>query len=144
MKYIEKSRGQPLKVLPVKDKHGNVLFSIKYYLLFVASGEQSEPIYIIADDNMGEEDIDIYKVPELAVHTNLESTGYVVFCKSRACNKAFYKWFNKDILLPFIDVLRAKCIPDDARSVACFQLDGESTQIDINYANQENHSDAML
>ena len=98
VKYIEKINGAPLKVLPVKDNNGGVLFTIKYYLLIGAAGEQSDPIFIIADDNMGPEDIDAHKIPELAVHTHPDSTAYVVFCKTRCCNAAFYKWFVVDVL----------------------------------------------
>ena len=55
----------------------------------------------------------------------------MVFCKSRSCNSAFYKWLHQEILLPFIKALRKKYTPDDLESLACFQLDGESTQIGI-------------
>lgn len=131
VKYLEKLNGRPLKVLPVKDSEGHGLFTIKYYLLITAGGDQADPIYIIADDKMGENDIDIHEIKQLSVNSGIDSTAWVVFCKSRACNAAFYKWFNESILLPFIQALRKKYTPNDLSSPACFQLDGESTQIDI-------------
>ncbi len=66
-KYIEKINGAPLKILPVKDNTGGVLFTIKYYVLIGAGGDQAEPVYIIANDSMGPDEIDVHKVSNLAL-----------------------------------------------------------------------------
>jgi hypothetical protein len=61
---------------------------------------------IIADDQMGPEEIDIHEVKGLSIGTEIEGFGYVVFTKTRATNKAFYRWFLKVLFTPRIVRLR--------------------------------------
>jgi hypothetical protein len=54
--------------------------------------------------------------------------GYVVVCKSRAGCESFFKWFNENVLVPFVkDIRRNNNLPDN--STAWYQLDGEDVQI---------------
>lgn len=56
-----------------------------------AGGFTADPIYILADNNMQKQDFDVYAVPGLHGNTGMVGTGYVVFCKTRCCNQAFYE-----------------------------------------------------
>jgi hypothetical protein len=67
VKYVKSEEHQdydrPFKVMPkTKDGGGGMAFFIKYYLLMSASGFTADPIFIIAYDNMGPEEIDVYTV----------------------------------------------------------------------------------
>ena len=74
-------------------------------MLITASGLiMGPPIYMIADEGMEKEAIDVVKVRGLGPNT---ATGSIVFVKNRACNRAFYKWFITTILVSFVDHSRA-------------------------------------
>ena len=130
VKYCGKRGTQPLKVQPIKQNNGIVKYSIKYLLLISAAGYQADPVYILADDNMGLNDLDVQRVAGLGIGTDIGNSGYVVFCKTRCCNIAFYDWFNRYILLPFIEKIKENFGIDEA-APAWFQLDGEPEQIAI-------------
>ena len=83
-------RGTPLKVLPVKGSSLTAFF-VKFYLCINATGASAPPVYIVADDNMKEGDIDCHEVPGLGIGTEVTSSGYIVFAKTRAVNEAFYR-----------------------------------------------------
>ena len=60
LKYIGKRGTKALKEEPRKENCGIVKYSIKYLLLISAAGYQSDPVYILADDFMGAEDLDVH------------------------------------------------------------------------------------
>jgi hypothetical protein len=122
VKYItadknKKLTGGPLKVLPSKYNAGITAFFIKPYMLVSAAGHASNPVYVIADMTMNEEEIAVHEVKGLSIPNGLNSTGWVVMCKTRGCNLEF---FITDTRLHYD-------LPLD--SVAWFQLDGEAIQI---------------
>jgi hypothetical protein len=120
-----------LKVLPDPKNKRQLAYYIKYYLLIDAEGTRGDPIYILANELMGVEEIDVYEVRELASSTSRHDTAYVVFMHSRVPNKAFYRWFNKDVLIPFVEDQRSKLKEDAPNKVALFTLDGENNQIEV-------------
>jgi hypothetical protein len=129
VKFITKDEG-PLKILPHSKDAGITKYTIKYFCLMSASGCIANPIYIIQDDKMKEDLIDVHEVKGLGVHTGANNKGYVVFCQSRSCNLNFYKWFNENVLTEFIIELKdSENLSKDA--VTWFQLDGEGKQIEI-------------
>ena len=105
MKYVDDNL--PLKVGPQTKNSGITAYFIKYYMLMSASGFVGPPVYVIADDNMNNLDIDVYSVPDLSLSVDAEK-AYLVFCKSRACNYKFYDWFNSTILFNFIDSIKKR------------------------------------
>jgi hypothetical protein len=120
----------PLKVLPEKSDAGITAFFIKYYMLMSAAGYAANPVYVLADDSMDEDEIDVHEVKGLSVSPTLGGTGYLVFSKTRGCNLAFYKWYNEKFLIPFTEATRDHFdLPAD--ETAWFQLDGEPIQIKI-------------
>ena len=92
VKYKERKKDKPLKVLP-QEGDGGMKYSIKYYALISAGGYACDPIYVIANKSMNEDDCDIHEVQNLGISTGVESKGYVVFCKSRLGNARFFDWF---------------------------------------------------
>lgn len=85
-------------------------------------------MFVVADENMKKEDIDVHEVSGLGIGTHIGAKGYIVICDTRQCNVAFYRWFNKTILIPTVNELRrVHELPEDA--VAWYQLDGEEIQI---------------
>jgi hypothetical protein len=146
VKYDENSIGdkgsRSLKTTNSKKKdEGIIKYFVKYYLIISAVGMVSDPIYMLADDNMDEEEFRVYEIAMLGTGHNLkENRGYVVFTKTRAANTKFYKWMNEKVLFPFISDLRKAFATDIAEGGYCeeawFQLDGEAIQIDI-YKSQQ-------
>ena len=127
VKYIGKRNGS-LKVQPEKQSGGISQYSIKFMMLICAGGHQGPPIYIIADDKMNEEELDLYKVPGMGIGNAVGDCGYIVFCKSRCCNMNFFVWLNTEILIPWIyEIKKIYNLADDA--LTFLQLDGEPVQI---------------
>lgn len=79
---------------------------------------------------MDEEECEVYPIAGLGWGLELGQKGFVVFCKTRACNVKFYKWFMNDIYVPFVRQLRlhGELAPD---APAYFSLDGEPDQIEM-------------
>ena len=120
-------RGSPLKVLPVKGSSLTAFF-VKFYLCMNATGTTAPPIYIVSDANMKEGEIDHYEVPGLGIGTEVDSSGYIVFAKTRSVNESFYRWWFHSIYVPFLLKLRKRYeLNDDIPSY--FTLDGEDVQI---------------
>ena len=57
-----------------------------------ATGVTVPPVYIVADANMKEGEIDCHEVPGLGIGTEVNSSGYIVFGKTKSVNEAFYRW----------------------------------------------------
>ena len=81
---------EPLKVLP-KNREALTAYFIKFYAIISAGGFLANPIYIIADDNMDPDDIDVHEISALGSSTSVHAKGYLVFCKTRKLNKEFYE-----------------------------------------------------
>jgi hypothetical protein len=132
VKYFVKEEGVPLKAAPGKKTKGDPtgLFTIKYYLIMGAAGNVSVPVYVFQDDRMSETDVEIHKVMGLGIGTDVTSSGYMVFMKSRAGNKAFFSWLNTDVIIPYVNDVR-KAYDLTKEDPVWFQLDGEDIQIKI-------------
>lgn len=127
VKYVGK-RPESLKTSFKKEDKGDTLFSIKYFLVVCAAGYCASPIYIIADECMNETDIDVHDVRGMGNSNSIDNNGFVVFCKTRSCNANFYIWLNTDIIIPFVNKIRA----DDENwtdKLGWLQVDGEDTQL---------------
>jgi hypothetical protein len=58
-----------------------------------------------ADENMGEDDIAVYKVPGLSPYLTPGQYGYVVFTKTRAGNAKFFAWLFDTYISFMIQVI---------------------------------------
>ena len=113
-------------VMPDKDDKSFVLYSVKILVGISAAGWQQPPVYILADDNMQEHELRHYKIQGLGVGTNCENYGWVIICKTRTCNDAFYRWYIYQVI-KFIETIKL-CfgLRSDAQSYVC--CDGEYVQ----------------
>ena len=68
VKYVVK-RPPSLKAKSVTKKGGFIKDTIKFYLLISAAGWQGPPIYIIADECMNKEDLDVHQVHGIGIGT---------------------------------------------------------------------------
>ena len=120
---------RPLRALPKKGADNSLTkYFIKFLLLINAAGMQADPIYILADDNMKEDEFRHYEIENLGVGTQLGNKGHVLITKTRCGNTKLYAWFIEKFLVEFIKRIKATYnLPDD--SEAWFQLDGEAVQI---------------
>lgn len=87
------------QVVNNKDEPTFGLYTIKGYFMINAYGNIFDPIYIIQDDDMDEDEMHRYVVNGLGVNAGLDSKAHLVFLKSRAGNAAFYKWVYTEYLV---------------------------------------------
>ena len=81
-----------LKVLPSKTEDNNTLpYDIKTLLLVSVSGHCVPPVYIIANPDLNKDVIILFRCSDLGISSDPNAYGYLVYCKSRACNINFYK-----------------------------------------------------
>ena len=126
----ERNKKKSLKTTPTKDEKGGISkLIIKFFLLINAIGDQDAPTYIIADPNMHEDDIIVFKLPILAISVGLGSYGYVVFMKSTSGNVEFWTWLNRTLVYEFITTLRTHYALN-SESTVWMQVGGEPTQIE--------------
>ena len=113
---------------------GGLGFAVKYYHFHNANGDMGPAVFIIADDTMGPDDFFVEEVIGLS-HTQLmTATGYLVFTKTRNCNKAFYEWYALQIVTPFVTTCREThdCKNPDGTPMSAFVIcDGEPSQITV-------------
>jgi hypothetical protein len=77
---------------------------------------------------MVEGTIDYHEVPGLGIGTDILSTGWVVFSKTRSVNQEFYRWWFSTVFIKFVtDIRILNQIP--LTTPAYFTLDGEDVQI---------------
>lgn len=141
IKYVKEEKGAKKKinrtapsrgrqVSPDPDDQGFTRYTIKYVLLMCAGGFQAAPIYVLADDNMGEEEFRSYKAKGLGVGTNLDSHGHVVIMKNRTGNAAFHRWLLTSVMIPWVEDLK-KYYDIGADKWAALNIDGEPTQMPV-------------
>ena len=104
---VHKGNDQPLKVLPEKSVSLTAYF-VKFYLCINATGSSAPPVYICADKNMKEREIDVHEVMGLGIGTDLTAVGYVVFAKTRGVNEEFYHWWFVTAFHKFVIDLRLR------------------------------------
>lgn len=101
IKYITRDSNKSLKAPPKpQGENGLVSFFIKFYLLICAYGLSCDPVFVLQDDNMEVNQIDICRVVGLGMHHATGSVGYLVYSKTRCCNSCFYIWYFTEILIP--------------------------------------------
>jgi len=96
-------------------------------MVFSDGGSLAPPIFIVADDNIAPEEIDVKEIPSLGIGTDISHKGHLVFCKTRSSCSKFCTWMFQSIILPYVQQIRLKNLDDD--STCWFTLDGESKQI---------------
>ena len=117
------------KPISTTETNNSLAYFVKYFSIVSLSGlVYPHYILLLADENLGENDFKYYKVPGLCNVNTMEGFGYLCFTKTRCGNDAFFKWLNKDILIPYIVALRDRfgISEDNAAFITC---DGEYVQI---------------
>ena len=85
---------------------GSLGVYIKKYFFHNSAGKVAPPVYVVADDSMDAQEINVHKIMDLSNIICAGSYGFLVFCKSRACNKTFYKWYGETVVIPFVEDCR--------------------------------------
>jgi hypothetical protein len=127
------SKNSNLKCKPKKNMNAGIsAYFIKYYLILTADGKAAPAIFLLADDKMNVDALDVHKVVGVG-HSNCPESNYcyIVFTKTRAGNEKFYSWLIEIMLISFVQSTR-QYLPDDYKNhQAWFQLDGEWSQIKV-------------
>jgi len=88
---------------------GTVAVSIKHFHFHNAAAEVAPPVFLIADDSLGPEDFpEPIRCGDLGASSDISSYGWICFTKTRNGNKAFYDWFVRGVVCPFICQVREK------------------------------------
>ena len=127
-------KGDSCHIPLTRESSGGLGISIKYYHFHNAAGEAGPAVYIIADDSMSEEEFWVTSVVSLGNSTEVGSKGYLCFCKTRNGNDAFYEWFAKTVVVPFVQKVREihQEKNDDGTDMRAFVMcDGEESQIRV-------------
>ena len=113
---------------------GGTYFSVKHYHLHNACGTVAPPVFVIADDSMEKDAFTFEEMPQLSISTDVSGTAYLCRCKTRNCNAAFYRWYGRFLVTPFVNDVRnrRKCkLPDGTPMPAFVTCDGEQEQIKV-------------
>ena len=86
-----------------------------------ALGNISTPVYIIGDEEIPVGQFQSFEAQSLAHGVSVNDTAYVVLCKSRAGNEAFYIWINQYIMIPFVLNMKRIHTALDVNSVTWYQ-----------------------
>jgi hypothetical protein len=79
---------------------------VKWLHMGSAHGEYADLVVIIAIDSMQEDDYWVKSIPGLSQSNKIGSSGYLVFCKTRAANTPFYEWFVENIVIATLNNCR--------------------------------------
>jgi hypothetical protein len=122
--------GRPKTLKSQSKRSGIVAYFVKYFLLIFADGSAGRPVYVVADDNMDAEAIDVHKVTGMGIGVDPASYGYIIFCKTRCCNVKFFEWLNGVYLFEELQLKKSIHGLGD-NDMTWFQLDGEPVQIKV-------------
>lgn len=86
---------------------GRLNFAIKYYHVNNGAGYTTPPVFNVALPEMGEGEFFVEKIHGLGSSRSQLDYGYVCFTKTRACNRKFYDWFARNVVVPFVIESRA-------------------------------------
>jgi len=116
------------QVLPKKGEQKLGLYTVKIYAYISAEGVAFPPIFIIQDDTMEADDMDVHLVKGLGLGSNWDAYGYVVFMKSRAGHSKFYRWFYEHVHINSVIQLK-EFYGLPGTTATNLQIDGEDIQI---------------
>ena len=94
------SNTHPYKVLPSENENLTSYF-IKYHGIISLGGYMADPIFIVADESMSKDTIDVYDISGLGIGADPANKGYLVFCKDRSLCVSFYGWMIDECLVGF-------------------------------------------
>ena len=95
-----------LNVCPTYENNAKQAPYIKQFHLHNAGGLVAPVVLVVADPSMPEGQIMVSLVPGMSNSVVPGAYGYLVFCSTRNCNASFYKWFVKDVIMPWVDNIR--------------------------------------
>ena len=93
-------RTRPDKVLPSENENLTSYF-IKYYGIISLGGYVADPIFIVADESMSKDTIDVYDISGLGIGADPANKGHLVICKDRSLCVSFYRWMINECLVGF-------------------------------------------
>lgn len=104
------------------------LYTIKVYITVNGNGTVMDPVYVLQDDDMKEDDCLIHPVMGLGATASISSKGYIVFMKSRSGNVKFYNWVAGMLIPEAVDQIDA-AFPEIASLPTFWKVDGEPIQL---------------
>ncbi len=128
-----------LKVLVVREdnatdpitveSNGGLSYFIKHFHLHNAAGTIAPPVYVIANDALNADTFSAHKIPGMGYNNEI---AWLCFSKTRSCNTAFFTWYIREVILPFVSKVRGQCeefFPVNRFKRPFLYCDGENSQI---------------
>lgn len=107
---------------------GEMGIFVKSYVMCSAAGYIGPMVILFAIDSLNDEVCESHEVPGLSHFPSTDTSGFIVFCKTRAGNTAFYEFLAEKVICPWIQKIRSANALDN---MWCFfSTDGEYRQID--------------
>lgn len=131
---IMSCRDDGLKMPVTRESTGETDLFIKLYHYHNASGNVATPVYCLACPTMDAEDLVVHEIAGLGSDLGIGSSGYLIFTQTRCCNEAFYRWYVRTIVVPFLVASRIqnKQFYEDGRPKrGLIYCDGEAMQIKV-------------
>lgn len=113
----------------VEKEHGGTLGIYVKVFNQISLGLCCAPaVFLIADDTLGEDTFNVFKVKRLSGECHAGAYGYLVICKTRCGNDLFWEWFWTVCVPEFITSIRESNDLTTANP-SFYSLDGEPVQI---------------
>lgn len=127
--YIESMKSHNIAI--TSESNGTMAIAVKMFHCHNAAGYSTKPVFVIADDEMGEEEFKVFLVRGLGNNNVNRSNGWLCFTKTRACNRAFYRWFATEIVCKFVKKSRdSQPLKPNEDFHAFVTCDGEARQLE--------------
>ena len=113
---------------------GEIGISIKYVRFHNSAGDYASAVHLIADPNMGIDEVVTHFFHGLVNNAKLGSAGWLCLRKPRQGNCNCYKWFAQAVAVPFVRSCRAirqSSSPDGRDMRAFVTCDGVEAQMKI-------------
>lgn len=131
---IVSCKNDGLTMPSTRQSPGETDIFVKLYHYHNAAGNVASPVYCVACESMAADDFLVKPIIGLGSDAAIGSTGYLVFTKTRCCNEAFYRWYVREIVVPFLVDARKynkQFHQDGSPKRGLIYCDGEAMQIKV-------------
>lgn len=138
--FVSQGQGDEARI---SSEDNGLSWAVKYILTITGAGAAAPGVFILSDKSLGVEDMKLKKVQLLSHDASAEAFGYIIYLQNRSGNPKFWKWYMKDLVLPYIAKTKTALFGDNVSAdeledgecplvhskIAVFTSDGEPGQI---------------
>lgn len=116
-------------VTKTEENSGDMGLFLKSYTYGTASGCMGPMVIVLADDSLDPSTVIVKKIVGITHLPDATAYGYIIFTKTRAANKEFYRWYIINVMIPYIESNRESNELNDMMSFV--STDGEQLFIEV-------------